>query len=73
MRFLHTTAVSAVLAAACVAAIPTRLSTRSHEKRDQPPTDWVKSSRVQKDTILPMRIGLTQSNLDLGHDFVLEV
>ncbi len=29
---------------------------------------WTKRSKVARNTILPMRIGLKQSNLDAGHD-----
>ncbi len=29
---------------------------------------WVKRSKVPRDVKLPMRIGLSQSNLDFGHD-----
>lgn len=43
-----------------------------HEKRDAS-TVWLKGSRVHGDVKLPMRIGLTQSNLDKGHDLLNEV
>lgn len=35
-----------------------------HEKRDALPVAWTKHSRAPKDTILPVRIGLTQRNLE---------
>jgi len=44
-----------------------------HEKRQTPSSDWVKVARIEKTAILPMRIGLTQSNLDQGHEFLMEV
>ncbi|KAH6642332.1 peptidase S8/S53 domain-containing protein [Boeremia exigua] len=35
-----------------------------HEKRDALPVAWIKQSRAPKDTVLPVRIGLTQRNLE---------
>lgn len=37
-----------------------------HEKRDAPLKHWTKRSTVDARAVLPMRIGLTQSNLDNG-------
>ncbi|MCJ1287426.1 hypothetical protein MMC26_006777 [Xylographa opegraphella] len=64
------------VAAAFVAisnAAPAPLAHALHEKRDAPATDWVKGARVEGDAILPMRIGLTQTNLDKGYDYLMEV
>lgn len=44
-----------------------------HEKRERMPREWIKTSPVHKDMTLPMRIGLTQSNLDQGHDMLMAV
>lgn len=44
-----------------------------HEKRYTPPTRWVKRDRIPRNAILPVRIGLTQSNLEKGHDFLMDV
>jgi tripeptidyl-peptidase-1 len=44
-----------------------------HERRQAPSLDWVKVARIEKTAILPIRIGLTQSNIDKGHDFLMEV
>jgi tripeptidyl-peptidase-1 len=44
-----------------------------HEKREFIPAGWQKTHRVHEDVKLPMRIGLTQSNLDRGHDLLLDV
>lgn len=44
-----------------------------HERRDALPSVWVEESRLDKSAMLPMRIGLTQSNLDRGHDLLMEV
>ena len=43
-----------------------------HERRDLE-TSWVKRDALEEDFTLPMRIGLTQNNLDKGHDWLLEV
>ena len=44
-----------------------------HEKRDAPPRGWQSVSRLNADAILPMKIGLTQSNLDRGAEWLDEV
>lgn len=54
-------------------ALPAPSTHTLHEKRDEPSSDWVKGARVDGSTYLPMRIALTQTNLDKGHDYVLEV
>ena len=38
-----------------------------HERRDALPPGWSKQDRLDRRAILPMRIALTQSNLDRGH------
>lgn len=42
-----------------------------HEKRDFPSSN--KRTRVAADAVLPVRIALTQSNLDKGYEYLLEV
>ncbi|KAH9219932.1 protease S8 tripeptidyl peptidase I [Leptodontidium sp. 2 PMI_412] len=44
-----------------------------HEKRDSPPREWIKRGRVQPDSVLPIRIGLSQTNLEKGYSFLMEV
>jgi Pro-kumamolisin, activation domain len=45
-----------------------------HEKRDAAVLKrWVQREKLDSSTILPMRIGLTQKNLDHGHEFLMEV
>ena len=63
----------ALAVAALSNAIPTSVKHVLHEKRNQPPSDWVKGARVDSDAVLPMRIGLAQNNLDKGYDFLMEV
>ncbi|KAL2070575.1 hypothetical protein VTL71DRAFT_13601 [Oculimacula yallundae] len=71
MHFLQVALVSAF--AAQVAAAPFSSSQVVHERRDYIPKKWIKRSRVDRDIELPIRIGMTQSNLDKGHDLLLEV
>lgn len=65
--------------AALVAAAPTSSSHVLHEKRDVPARKWVKRSRLVgsgeglERKILPMRIGLRQSNLQRGDELLMEV
>ncbi|OGM51265.1 aorsin [Aspergillus bombycis] len=58
---------------AAVWSIPTRTDYILHERRDAIPSHWAGEKRLDGQTILPMRIGLTQSNLDRGHDLLMEV
>lgn len=50
-----------------------RSSFVSHEKRHIPRTRWMKRDRIASTTLLPVRIGLSQGNLDKGHDFLMDV
>ena len=43
-----------------------------HEKREASAA-WIKRDRVHGDVKLPMRIGLTQSNLEEAHEMIMEV
>ena len=44
-----------------------------HEKRRYAARHWEKRDRVDPSIVLPVRIGLTQSNLDLGPALLDEV
>ncbi|RDW79067.1 S53 family peptidase [Aspergillus mulundensis] len=44
-----------------------------HEQRDVLPDHWTKHSRLHGHEIIPVRIGLTQSSLDAGHDLLMEL
>ena len=44
-----------------------------HERRKNVPKAWTKRSKLTPEAKLPMRVGLTQSNLDKGHDLLMEV
>ena len=65
----------AIVAAIAVlsSAAPASFKHAVHEKRGAPSSDWVKVARIESTAILPMRVGLTQSNLDKGHDLLMEV
>lgn len=71
MHFSTITAVAALAGTAL--AIPTPSWEHVvHEKR-APSGSWAKRDRVHEDVKLPMRIGLTQSNLDKGDDYLMKV
>lgn len=44
-----------------------------HEKRDVHSSRWTKLGRVRPEAILPVRIALSQNNLDKGHDYLMDV
>ena len=65
--------VAAGFLAAGVAAAPRPTNHVLHERRDDVPKAWVKRARIDASAILPVRIGMVQSNLDKGHDLLMEV
>ena len=68
---LRLTIVAAI--AALTNAAPASIKHALHEKRQTPSLDWVQGTRIEGSAILPMRIGLTQSNLEKGHDLLMGV
>ena len=44
-----------------------------HERRETRHSPWRKIEKLDRDTLLPMRIGLVQSNLHLGPDLLMDV
>ncbi|KAL9614182.1 MAG: hypothetical protein Q9167_001334 [Letrouitia subvulpina] len=60
------------LTASTIAA-PAPVANVLHEKRENAPRFWVKRDRVAPHVLLPVRIGLTQSNLDIGPALLDEV
>lgn len=58
-----------------------RVSSRSipatyvtHERHGSPHTEgWARRELADAKAILPMRVGLTQSNLDRGHDLLMDM
>uniref|UniRef100_A0A093V056 Aorsin n=1 Tax=Talaromyces marneffei PM1 TaxID=1077442 RepID=A0A093V056_TALMA len=71
MFFLKIAGVSALTALAVAAPSPAKHVL--HEKRERVSTDWVKGARIERSAILPIRIGLTQSNLPHGPEVLKEV
>jgi tripeptidyl-peptidase I len=62
---------TALLAAAAglVSAVPDTHVV--HEKRQWESSRWVKRGRIADDALLPVRIGLTQTNLDSVHEHLM--
>ncbi|KAJ6086305.1 hypothetical protein N7486_010586 [Penicillium sp. IBT 16267x] len=60
-------------AAVGVLAVPAPYGHAVHERRDFIPASWTEEKRLDASTLLPVRIGLTQSNLDYGHDLLMEM
>ncbi|KAF2163435.1 hypothetical protein M409DRAFT_37264 [Zasmidium cellare ATCC 36951] len=65
--------ISAHLYVATASAIVVPRSHVVHEERSQTAGRWVKRDRVTTDATLSVRIGLAQSNLEQGHDFLMDV
>ena len=66
------TLVTAALAATAFASPITTVHT-VHEKRSELPQGWRKRDVLDRRAILPMKVGLRQSNLDKGWDWLKEV
>lgn len=71
MHFSYVAILGAVVAQA--AAVPFQGSHVVHERRDFVPKSWIKRDRLDGNAKLPVRIGMKQSNLDKGHDLLMEV
>ncbi len=57
-----------------VAAVPSpRAGYVLHEKRTHEPIHWIQSRRLEADRVLPMRFGLTQSNLHKLEEMLMAV
>jgi tripeptidyl-peptidase-1 len=71
---MHISKVALLVAAfvlADAASIP--VSHVVHEKRDLTPRKFQKRDRLASGAILPVRIGLAQSNLHKGYDHLMDV
>lgn len=69
--FIKLSVISAL--AALINAAPAPAKHSLHEERSIPSKDWTRGARLEKTALLPMRIGLTQTNLDKGYDYLMEV
>jgi len=71
MRLTLLSSIFALAAAARGAVVPS--SHVVHEKRTEPVQTWVKRGRLSPKAILPMKIGLTQRNLERVDEFLMDV
>lgn len=58
---------------ASVMAVPTAHTYQVHERREFIPRSWIEGKKLDGNVSLPVRIGLTQSNLDYGHDLLMDL
>ncbi|KAH6676397.1 putative alkaline serine protease AorO [Halenospora varia] len=73
MHFSRISILGALALALQAAAIPFPASHVEHERRDFIPHAWVKRDRLDANLRVPVRIGMTQNNLDTGHNLLMEV
>lgn len=59
--------------AALASAAPASIKHVLHEERQFPPSDYKKGARIEGSAVLPLRIGLTQTNLENGYDHLMDV
>jgi tripeptidyl-peptidase-1 len=65
---------TSLLASLVSLALATQISPQVlHERRSSIPSGWTKRSRHALDAVLPLRFGLTQSNIDQLENFILDV
>jgi tripeptidyl-peptidase-1 len=57
---------------ALAGAVPAPVKHVLHEKRSEH-VDWVKGERIKRDSVLPVRIGLAQNNLERGDEYLMAV
>ena len=73
MRVSVVVAVLGTLAAQIFAHPTARSDHIVHEKRDNIQRKWIQSKILDSDYVIPARIGLKQSNLYLGEQYLNEV
>ena len=56
-----------------VGGLPAPASHVVHEERDAASERWLKRDRVPSHAILPVRVGLMQSNLDNAHEHLMDI
>lgn len=68
---------TSLLSFAVLTDLVSALSTPSghvvHERRSRAPSRWVKRNRVHPQSKFPVRVGLTQRNLENGHELLMDV
>lgn len=75
MRYTRAALAALGLAASSssVAALPAASYVLHETRGDVPRGHWKRGERVDSDAIIPLRIGLTQTNLHLGYDRLMDV
>lgn len=43
-----------------------------HERAAESASEWVKLGSINRNGLLPVRIGMTQQNLEQGHELLME-
>ncbi|KAL9113006.1 MAG: hypothetical protein Q9227_002871 [Pyrenula ochraceoflavens] len=71
MRFASLALLGVIIAGAFAAPSPEKYVL--HEKREGRLKAWTRGHRLHRRSMLPMRIGLKQSNLDRGHEMLMDV
>jgi len=75
MRVSSSALLATLLAVAAAKPVPETHAV--HEKRDVAhrftTSRWVKRDRLEKDTVLPVRVGLKQQNLHNGAEWLMDV
>jgi tripeptidyl-peptidase-1 len=65
--------VCSLLAAAIAAPAANTKRHVVHERRERLPAHWKRSAKLHGDSNMPMRIALTQNNLDRADEFLMDV
>jgi len=73
MRFTAIAAVCGVLSGVVASPTPNAKRHVLHERRERPPLDWARTAELHGSTLLPVRIALTQRNLDKADEFLMDV
>ncbi|MCJ1227495.1 hypothetical protein MMC12_004151 [Toensbergia leucococca] len=68
---MHFSLFSLATLVACALAAP--FNHVLHEKRDAIPYGWSRESKIPSFEVLPMRIALTQANMDKAEEYLMEV
>ncbi len=76
MRFCFVSAILGSIAMPVLSLtlqIPSHVDHVIHEKKDTTQKKWVEGNGLDPDHVLPVRIGLKQSNLHLGMGYLMEM
>ncbi|OCK79883.1 hypothetical protein K432DRAFT_435096 [Lepidopterella palustris CBS 459.81] len=73
MRFSPSIVALAILVTSAVASPISRSDFVIHEKRHSVPRLWTRGEKLDSSVVIPVRIALTQSNLESGYQFLEDV